>query len=271
MKELSFLDGRKLLQAIPLRSLVYGEGVFETFRWKRGPPVFLKRHIARMELGARFLGVPFPGSRSIKTKLFRATEDCQNKDISVKVCLLSSGPMKFSKLPAGSHILIVLRDYESSKPGVRVHVSSTNRNSSSKLSPFKSLNYLENVIARREAELLGFDEFVFVNERGELAEGATTNIFWGRRGALYTPELSCGLLPGITRELLMTSAEEIGLKVVEGRYRLRALLRSKGSYLTNSLMGISQITEVDGAKLASGGPLYMALKDSLLEKLGWLD
>ena len=166
-------------------------------------------------------------------------------------------------------MLIVAREYVPSKPEMSVHVASTRRNSSSPLLAVKSLNYLENIVARREAERLGHDESVFLNESGYLAEGCSTNIFWAKNGSLFTPELSCGLLPGITREALISVAKKLGMKVKEGRFKLASMLGSQGAFLTNSLIGITPVSWVDDVKLASDEKIFIRLRDSLDKKLGW--
>jgi len=268
--EIIFLDGEPLKEKIPLRSLLYGEGVFETFRWKGSPPVYMNKHIDRMKMGSEFLAIPFPGKHSIKTAVEEAIKISKIADAYVKVCLLSSGGMKFHERPKEGHVLVVVRGYEPQKENMRAHVVQPRRTSSSPLIRVKSVNYLENVLARREAMSKGYDEAIFLNERGEVAEGSSTNIFWVEKEALYTPAADCGLLPGVTREVLISFAPGLGLEVEEGRFGLDGVLSSDAAFLTNSLIGMSALSDVDGAKIALEAKLFTRLRTALFQKMGWV-
>jgi len=270
VKEYIFLDGEPLKQKLPLRSLFYGEGLFETFRWLGAPPVFLKKHIDRMKRGAEFLKIPFPDKQNIKNAVEDSVNKSGVKDAYVKICVLCAGPLKFYKPANEVQVLVMVREYEAPKKYVRAHVVPFKRISSSPLSRIKSINYLENVLARREAERMGYDEAIFLNERGEVAEGSSTNIFWVKLGVLHTPALECGLLPGITRETLISLAPKLGLEVKEGKFNLNEILTSQGAFFTNSLIGITAITEIDKAELTVDDKLFSKLRNSLFNKLGWI-
>lgn len=270
MRELLFLNGKPLGKELPLRSLFYGEGVFETFRWKGGPPVFLEKHLTRMKKGAELLDVPFPGEEAVRGAIEGAVGESGAEDAYVKVCLLSAGPLKFYERASEGRILVVVKDYEQPKERAGVHVASFRRSSSSPILAAKSISYLENVLARREAESMGFDEAIFLNEEGFVTEGSSTNIFWANEGILYTPAPECGLLPGVTREALISLAPELGLRVKEGKFRLSDVLSSQGAFLTNSLAGIMAIVMVDGVKMAVDDSLFNGLKLALFKKLRWL-
>ncbi len=269
MDQLLLLDGRPLDEKLPLRSLFFGEGVFETFRWRGKPPVLWEGHIARMKQGAKYLSIPFPGEISIEKNLKVAVDEAGVDDAYVKICLLSSGPLQFYDIPVGSHILIVVRGYEPPKDCTRVHIAPTRRSSSSPLPRVKSINYLENVIARRNAEERGYDEAVFLNERGEMTEGSCTNIFWVKDGTLFTPAPECGLLPGVTRGTLISLAKTIDLKVKEGRFDLDDGRQCQGAFLTNALIGISAIKAIDKQKICTDEELFRKLRGALFRKLGW--
>lgn len=270
MVESMFLDGKPFGEKIPLRSLLYAEGVFETFRWKDSPPVYLEKHINRMKLGSEFLSIPFPGDESIEKSAQDAINRSRLTDAYVKICLLSSGSMKFYERADEGHVLVVVRGYESPKEHMRAHVVSFRHTSSSPLLRVKSLNYLKNVLARREASETGYDEAIFLNERGEVTEGSATNIFWVKEGVLHTPAVDCGLLPGITREALISLAPGLGLKVEEGKFNLGEVLSSDCAFLTNALIGITALTDVDKAGIQSDGELFTKLRHALFSRLRWV-
>ncbi|MEW6222357.1 MAG: aminotransferase class IV [Candidatus Hadarchaeota archaeon] len=268
--EIIYQYGKPLEDVLPLRALFYAEGLFETFRWKNVPPALLKDHVTRMKRGAELLCIPFPGAEKIRKAAETAVKLSGIEDAYVKICLLSSGSLKFYDRASRSRLLIVVRKYEPTKERMTAHVTSFRRFSQSRLLSIKSLNYLENMLARREAKSAGCDEAIFLNEKGEVAEGSFTNIFWVKGRTLYTPSLECGLLPGITRGALLSLAPGLELKVVQGKFHLKEVLSSQGAFLTNSLIGISTITAVDKTKLPCDEKLFMKLKDALFKKMKWV-
>jgi len=271
MKEIVYQYGKNLEEALPLRSLLYAEGVFETFRWKGSPPVLLKNHIERMKRGAKFLCIPFPGVERARKVTEAAVAMSGIKDTYVKVCLLSAGSLKFYERASRWRLLVVTRKYEPTKELMRAHVSSSRRLSSSRILTVKSLNYLENMLARRESKKAGCDEAIFLNEKGEVAEGSFTNIFWVKGNTLCTPAVECGLLPGVTREALISLAPKMGLNVKEGRFTLKDVLTSRGAFFTNSLLGISAVSAIDRKQMKVDNKLYTKLRLALNRKLKWSD
>jgi len=270
MEELILINGQPIPENFPLRSLFYGEGVFETFRWKSTHPVFLNRHIERMKNGAEILRIPFPGEETILDSLDSALTAFQASDAYVKICLLSHGSSMFYENPEGFSFLSIVREYQLPNEPVKARVSDCRRSSTSSILRLKSLNYLESIYARREARELGFDDAIFLNERGEITEGTASNIFWFRDGVLYTPSIECGLLSGITRGLLVEIAEEIGMQVWEGCFNLESLLSSHCCFLTNSLIGVVAISQINDTKLHCDYNCFERIKASLFEKLGWV-
>ncbi|MER3447833.1 MAG: aminodeoxychorismate lyase [Candidatus Dadabacteria bacterium] len=269
MKEFVSIDGQRIEEGFPLRSLFYGEGVFETFRWKTAPPVFWDRHLLRMRMGAESLGIPFPGIGDIERIIESAVFDSQIPDAYVKICLLSQGSSVFYEIPQGASILIVIRQYQTSDGLIKAHVSSLRRSSTSPILRMKSLNYLENILARREARGLGFDEAVFLNEKGEITEGSASNIFWLKDGVLFTPSPECGLLSGVIRGVVIGIAEEIGIGFEEGHFDLDSLTSSQCAFFTNSLIGAISISQIDGLELRSDSRDFNRIKAALLERLVW--
>lgn len=269
MSEFAYLDGKRVDAALPLRAIFYGEGLFETFRYRSRLPVFYERHYERMRQGAEYLGIPMPETGYIQDLVHDAVSASGIKDASVKVCLLSQGNTAYYELPSGGSVLIGVKDYLVPEGPFSICISRFTRNSGSPLPRIKSLNYLENVIARREALASGYDEAVFVDEAGRLAECASSNIFWVRDGVLHTPSVECGLLPGITRQILLDSAAELGLEAAVGGYSPDDLYRSGLVFLTNSIIGSGMISQVGDKMINSDISLYGRIKGLLRRELSW--
>lgn len=270
MKEFMFLDGEPCGKKIPLRSLLYAEGVFETFRWKGSPPVYLEKHLNRMKRGAELLSIPLPTQKSIENSVQKTVQKSNITDAYVKICLLSSGSMTFYDKAEKGHLLTIIKNYEAQKEHMHAHIASFRRNSSSPLLCIKSMNYLENVLARREAKSMGYDESIFLNQRDEITEGSATNLFWVKKGVLYTPSVDCGLLPGIIREALISIAPDLDFEVKEGKFNLDDVLFSDGAFLTNSLIGVAALTEIDNHKITFDEKIHVRIRGALLRKLRWI-
>ena len=133
-------------------------------------------------------------------------------------------------------------------------VSSIHRNSQSLLSRIKSTNYLESIIARQEARMAGFDEALFFNEKGFLTEASMSNVFLVTKGVLRTPRLASGVLPGITRETVLQLTIQLGLYNIESDINLDELYQAEEAFLTNSLIEIMPLTNVNGGAIGLGKP-----------------
>jgi branched-subunit amino acid aminotransferase/4-amino-4-deoxychorismate lyase len=131
---------------------------------------------------------------------------------------------------------------------------STRRNEASPLSRVKSLNYLDNLLAREEARHKGADEAVLLNTRGLVAEGSASNVFLVGSEGLLTPSIESGALPGITRATVIELAREAGIACAEGEVATEALVQAAEAFLTNSIMGVMPLTRLDGRTVGGSGP-----------------
>ena len=172
-------------------------------------------------------------------------------------------------------VLVVAGEYqplpdEVYEKGYRAIVSSVRRNSQSPVSKMKSLNFLENMLSRQEARTAGVDEAICLNEEGLLAEASTSNIFLVGDSALKTPGIASGLLPGVTREAVLELAGELGIITIEDDITLEQLLEADEAFLTNSVMEVMPLTEVDGKPIGSGTPGQVTWKlTAAYEEMVW--
>ncbi len=239
---------------------LYGYGLFETMR-AYGSRVFrLDRHLRRLAHSAEMLGI------SIQTiELEGAVMDTlhANKlsDARIRVTI-SIGEGAMTPDPGTCEkptVLITAADYQPYpqqvyQKGFRAVISSIRRNSQSLLSGLKSTNYLESMLARQEARKVGVDEALCLNEKGSLAEASMSNVFLVADGMLKTPGLESGILPGITREAVLKLAPQLDINTLEQDIRLEELLHADEAFLTNSLIEVMPLTEVDGKAVGNGTP-----------------
>src|ERR671936_300225 len=131
----------------------------------------------------------------------------------------------------------------------------TRRTNPSALNPaVKSLNYLNNVMARIEANLSGADEALMLNDAGNVAECTADNVFIIKRGQVFTPPISAGALRGITRAVVFEIAAELGIKVVETDVTRHDVFIADECFLTGTAAEIIPVIEVDGRRIGSGKP-----------------
>lgn len=116
---------------------------------------------------------------------------------------------------------------------------------------FKSHNFLNNALARQELGAGTDVEGLFLTHDGYLAEGIVSNVFWIKDGRLFTPSLDTGILDGVTRRHVLTLAQQVGIPVEEGRYRLEEMLAADEVFTTNSVQEIVPIVEIDGHSVVS--------------------
>ena len=270
MEELFFLDGKRLEGLPALRALFYGEGVFETFRWKNSPPVFLSMHLERMSRGAEFLGIPAPAEKQVRLLIEDAVEKAGGDDLHVKACLLGEGDTVFHSRPRAASLLVSARARAEGPEAVSLWVCGERRSPRNRLFSHKTLNYLGSVLAKREAREKGFDEALFLDTDGRVAETSCHNVFWVKGEKLFTPSSECPILPGVTREIVLRSAERLGYEPVCGGFPLEELLSSDYAFLTNAVAGIVYVSGVNGEERSSASPGgYEAIRKSLLLEFGW--
>jgi branched-chain amino acid aminotransferase len=233
------------------RGFTLGDGLFETIRHENGRAVRLDRHLARLRKAAAFLEIPLGWSdREIEAGLEAvfAAAHCQAAVIRIT---LSRGPAARGLLPPeppAPTLAIAAAPLGPAAPPARIVIATvTCRNERSPLSRIKTLNYLDNILARREARGRGADDAILLNTRGQVAESSVANVFILTDGLLKTPPLEDGALPGIARGVLI---ERCG--AIESTLWPTDLLRARAVFLSNSL-GLRLVTSIDGTMIGDGG------------------
>jgi branched-chain amino acid aminotransferase len=139
--------------------------------------------------------------------------------------------------------------------GVSLVVAKTRRNLPAALDPqIKATNFLNNIQAKREAVAAGAFDSVLLNGEGYVTECTVSNLFFVQSGRLCTPALSCGILDGITRGILLSLAQEAGIPVEEGRFTREMLMAAEECFLSNTTMEIMPATSLNGNPIGNGAP-----------------
>ncbi|HEY4030116.1 MAG TPA: aminotransferase class IV [Caulobacteraceae bacterium] len=231
------------------RGFLLGDGLFETVLFKTGRPVLWEAHVARLLRGCAAIGLPAPDAGRLRTEADQAVagQGLGGARAAVRLTWTAGSGGRGLGRPEPLLPRLTASAAENARPQTpaTVAVSAIRRNEHSPSARLKSLGYLDNVLARREAEAAGADEALLLDTAGHLACAAAANLFWIADGRLHTPSLACGVLDGIMRAQVIAAAP-----VEEVRADLAALQRAEAAFLTNSLIGIRPIAALDGRGLA---------------------
>ena len=250
---------------------LYGYGLFETMRARSGRIFRLEQHLQRLRDSAEAIRLPL-GDRDLAAACYDTLRANNLLDARVRLAV-SAGPGEGSPdvptVPRPT-VLATASPYTPPPDGVylrghRAICSSIRQNSGSPLSRLKSANYLNNLLARDEARRAGADEALLLNERGVVSEGSTTNVFLVMDGSLVTPDVASGCLPGITRQAVIELAQGLGVDVSYREFQREALLKADEAFLTNSILGVMPLTEVDGVPIEGPGELTRRLMEAYVE------
>jgi branched-subunit amino acid aminotransferase/4-amino-4-deoxychorismate lyase len=229
------------------RTLLYGEGLFETLRVYPGRQVpLLEAHGRRMRRGAEFFRFPFSPSafaRAVEGELQTVSEQAEAR-LRVTLEVWGEEAPAETRFITHSSPLTVTDTHQ--REGVRLIRAPFSRSSTSPLLQFKTTNYFENTYARQWAQHQGDYDALFLNERGEVTETTTANLFLIRGRNLVTPPVSAGLLPGIARHLLLARAGENGLVAEERPVTTADLAAADEVLLTNAVVELLPVREIAG-------------------------
>ena len=252
------------------RSYMFGEGVFETFAFRKKPPKFLKRHLDRLQFSAKFIGIKYPGDAYIESFIQKSAKKHPNEDLIVKVSLLSIGSPEYYEESDETILCISIKPYPKETKEISLTLSSSSINPSNPLVYHKTTNYLLNILERKNALKKGFDDALFLNTQNFISETTSGNIFWIKGAKIFTPDLSCGMLQGIARALLIETCKEEGIKVMEGNYELGSVIFPEAIFVTNSSKGLTEVTNLDNIiEPTTTEKLLPVIKRAFLKKLGW--
>ena len=257
------------------RGFTLGDGLFETLRVRGDTVLGIERHLLRLRVGAAVLGLsPLPKDKDLKDAITKTLTANGLTEAAVRLTISRGVPTRRGLLPEPepNPSMVIHAEPFTGYPaelydrGARAVISGIRRNEHSPLARVKSLNYLDNVLARREAEAHGVDDALLLNTAGDLACASAANLFLLLDGSLVTPSVTSGALPGTLRELIAIElAPRVGLEVVERVVRPEELDTAHEVFLTNALMGIVPLTVVDTLPIGTGvpGPVSMKLRAEL--------
>jgi branched-chain amino acid aminotransferase len=243
--------------------LLYGDGVFEGIRLYDGCVYKLNEHLERLEHSAKAILLDMPMSRAEFAEA--VCESCRQNNLQngyIRL-IVTRGPGHLGLSPdgCGPQRVIIIADNIQLYPeelyenGLKIISVPTRRINSSALPPaVKSLNYLNNILAKIEAKRVGYLEALMLNDKGEIAECTGDNVFIIREGTLFTPPLDAGSLRGITRAAVMEIAEGMRITVKEQALTRYDLWIADECFLTGTAAEVIPCVEVDHRPIGDGKP-----------------
>jgi branched-chain amino acid aminotransferase len=264
---LAYVDGNwypksKATVSIYDHGLLYGDGVFESFRVYGGVIFQFNGHLNRLYVSAKAIKLNIPLTPEGMTDAIVETVKRNGlKDAYVRLLVtrgvgdLGVDPRKCLKASVIIIVENVPPSYSTAKQGISLIISSVRRDTVDATShEIKSLNYLNSVLAKQEAGDHGADDALMLDQNGYLSESTTTNLFIVRDGKVYTPSTSAGILSGVTRNRTLKLIQELGYDVCEKSLTPFDITVADEAFLTGTLAEVAPVVKVKGYQIGNGKP-----------------
>lgn len=247
-------------------AVIRGFGVFEVVRSYRGTPFRLDRHLDRLEHSASALGIVMPGHTQLAADVARVARDLD--DGQVRIVLTGGG--RDHSVVAPPHTIVMGEPLPVLPDRVRVLPVAAPWHPATSDGGFpgvKWLSYAPNMATTDRVRALGYDDALLLSPQGLVLEGPTFSYAWVRDGVVETPSLDLGILPSITREVVIECCRRLGITVVEGRFRLDHVLDADEVLAMSTVKQVTPVIQVGDAPLA-GGPITERLAGAFAAVVG---
>jgi len=259
----NLVDASEATVSVFDHGLLYGDGIFEGIRLYDSCVFKLDEHLERLEYSAKAIMLEMPWSRQQIADA--VCETCRANDLKdgyIRLVVTSGvGSLGLSIKNCDQPQLIIIADKIQLYPqefydnGLKIITVPTRRSNPAALPPaVKSLNYLNNILAKIEAQHLGYHEAIMLNDQGYIAECTGDNVFIVHKGELITPAASSGALKGITRDTALAIAEELGIPWREANMTRYDVWVAEEVFLTGTAAEIVPIVEIDARVIGDGKP-----------------
>ena len=261
------------------RGFLYGDSVFEVFRTYGGRPFAMKEHLERLERSAERIMISMPVSLQTLSEEVGATiteaQRGSNNDWYVRVVLTrGSGPLTYDPSTARDPLRVIIVVPVTVPPperydkGASVVLAQASRpTDDARASGAKASNYLANLLVVHEAKQKGAHEAIVLGKRGQLLEGASSNLFVVKDGKVRTPIPEPGILVGITRATVLAAGVRLGIDIEETELFPDDLLSADEAFITSSIREVMPVVTADGQAIGDGkpGPITQQLRDGYLQ------
>ena len=232
--------------------LLAGWGVFTTLRVADGVPFAFERHWARISRDAAAMHVPIPNdSEALRLKLLELVEANQAFNCTLRLVIVRNGGGMWAGPSNGraSDVIALTADSKDWGEGVKLGIVPHARHAACEFSTTKILSWAMNLTWVETAQQRGLDEVILLNELGDVAECTSANIFVSNSGQVWTPPISSGCLPGITREVLLGEIHVPGIQIVEKKLTPAELENADEVFITSTTRNLLPVRQIEGKKI----------------------
>lgn len=253
-------------------SLLYAEGLFETLLAVGDRLIFEPFHLKRLRSGASAIGLKLPVSLATIgdwTRTVAAAHPARVK--KVRLTVTSGESARWRGRQGNPQVIVIAVPHAIPERPFRLFVSPLRVDQLSTLRRIKTISYVLQAAALKQAVERGFDDALLLNERERIAEVTSANIFWVKRGRIYTPPLSAGCLEGVTRAVVLKEASRLGFDVAEKDAGLRRIAAADEIFLSSSLKLVLAVSEISDGRLQlrfRPGPITRVLREHFLSQAG---
>jgi branched-chain amino acid aminotransferase len=232
--------------------LLSGWGVFTTLKVSDGVPFAFERHWARISRDAATMRVPLPGDpEGLRQRLLELVEANKAYNCTLRLVIVRNGGGMWAGPSTGcsGDVIALTADSKDWGEGVRLGVVPHARHAACEFATTKILSWAMNLTWVERAQERGLDEVILLNEHGDVAECTSANIFVSNGGQVWTPPVSSGCLPGITREVLLSEIHVPGIQIAEKKLTPAELEAADEVFITSTTRNLLPVREIEGRKI----------------------
>lgn len=264
-----FVDREHACISVLDNAVLYGEGLFETFLCIDDRLIFREGHLRRLYRGARVTGMKIPVKRdTLIDWLTRAVRAHPDRIKKLRLTISSGESARWAGKQGTPQVIVTVSSHELPEKPFKLHVSSFRVDQDSVFRRIKTISYGIHAAALKIAKQKRCDDALMLNETGKVAEATSANIFWVRKGRVYTPPISSGCLEGVTREYTCREARRLGINVMEKNETLEQMLTADEVFLSSSLklvIGVSRVVSGPRTYRLTPGPVTRDIRNRFLK------
>jgi branched-chain amino acid aminotransferase len=261
------------------QGLLYGDGIFESFRSHDGRLYQFSQHYCRLQQSAQALGYQIKQKQQeLEEILLLLQQKNQLKNAYFRITI-TRGPGQVGFLRGSGDsltFLIIAKEFKGFDAqhynnGIALKLAQTRRNAPEAISPkIKSISNLNSLLGKLEAKAAGAFEVIMLNNKEHICEGASSNIFWAKDHWIFTPDVSTGLLEGVTRSTIIRLCEEqLNLRVITGEFKLQDIKFADEVFITSTSLEVMPVVNINGFTINQGqvGTLAPRLRNALHQEM----
>lgn len=267
-----FRDRKDACISVFDNSLLYADGLFETFLAIDDHIVFVDEHIKRLYRGAKVIGLDIPVTPERLTAWMKKTVRAHPDRITkLRLTLTAGEAARWVGRQGKPQVILSASPHTMPERPFRIQVSRFRVDHKSVFRRIKTLSYVIHAAALQQSRRAGCDDALLLNQDDKVAEVTSANVFWVKSGRIYTPPISSGCLEGITRKIVFKEARRIGYSVIEKNCSLSQLLESDELFISSSLklvVGVSMVKVGRKSHKLPTGPITASLADQFYRLVG---